>query len=225
MDIVTPTEVRWAGLPDREEAGSPNVIGAVAMAAAARALLDAGMETIARHEASLTAYALERLQSLPGITLYGATDPHRTNDRVGVIAFNLEGMPHALVAAILGYEGGIGVRSGCFCAQAYVSHLLELSESDRERWQRPHSSGDKSQRPGMVRISFGVYNTSEDIDVCIEMLYRITRNEYRGLYHQLAGSGDYRPAESDVGVAPDDSMTAAALPSAARFSAGARPRD
>ena len=110
VDVVTPTEVQWAGLPDREEAGSPNVVGAVAMAVAARALLDAGMETIEQHEASLTAYALERLQALPGITLYGATDARRTNDRVGVIAFNLGGMPHALVAAILGYEGGIGVR-------------------------------------------------------------------------------------------------------------------
>ncbi len=44
---MTPTEVQWAGLPDREEAGSPNVVGAVAMAVAARALMDAGMESIA----------------------------------------------------------------------------------------------------------------------------------------------------------------------------------
>jgi cysteine desulfurase/selenocysteine lyase len=76
VDIVTPDEVHWAGLPDREEAGSPNVVGAVATAAAARALMDAGMENVERHEALLTTYtsvmiveviryALERLQSLP----------------------------------------------------------------------------------------------------------------------------------------------------------------
>ena len=105
VDIVTPDEVHWAGLPDREEAGSPNVVGAVATAAAARALMDTGMENVERHEAWLTTYALERLQSLPGISLYGATDPHRTHDRVGVIAFNLAAIHHALVAAILGYEG------------------------------------------------------------------------------------------------------------------------
>ena len=58
VDVVTPTEVYWAGLPDREEAGSPNVIGAVAMAVAAQTLMDAGMDDVARHEASLTAYAL-----------------------------------------------------------------------------------------------------------------------------------------------------------------------
>ncbi len=220
VDVVTPTEVQWAGLPDREEAGSPNVVGAVAMAAAARALLDAGMETIERHEASLTAYALERLQALPGITIYGATDARRTNDRVGVIAFNLEGMPHALVAAILGYEGGIGVRSGCFCAQSYVSHLLDLSEADRERWQRAHARGDRFQRPGMVRISLGAYNTSEDVDACIEMLHRITRSEYRGLYHQPPGSENYRPAGCDD-ILPHLSMTTS---SAAGLSPHARPR-
>ena len=137
-----------------------------------------------------------------------------------MIAFNLEGMPHALVAAILGYEGGIGVRSGCFCAQSYVSHLLDLSEADRERWQRAHSRGDRFQRPGMVRISLGAYNTSEDVDACIEMLHRITRSEYRGLYRQLPGSEDYRPAGYDDGL-PHLSMTNS---SAAGLSPPARPR-
>ena len=61
------TDVHWAGLPDREEAGSPNVVGAVAMAVAAQTLMNAGMDSVTRHEASLTAYALERLQSVPGI--------------------------------------------------------------------------------------------------------------------------------------------------------------
>ena len=112
----------------------------------------------------LTTYALERLHSLPGISLYGASDPHRTHDRVGVIAFNLPPMHHALVAAILGYEGGIGVRSGCFCAQPYVARLLERSEPDQAFWHRARLNRDRSRRPGMVRISLGIYNTPEDID-------------------------------------------------------------
>ena len=91
-------------------------------------------------------------------------------------------MPHALVAAILGYEGGIGVRSGCFCAQSYVAHLLGHVESEPDRWQRARLAGDTSPRPGMVRISLAAYNSSEDIDVLVEMLGRITRNDYRGLY-------------------------------------------
>ena len=193
VDIVTPTKVHWAGLPDREEAGSPNVVGAIAMAVAARAMMDGSMKAIEQHEASLTTYALERLQSLPDITIYGTTDPRRTDDRVGVIAFNLGRMPHALVAAILGYEGGIGVRSGCFCAQSYVGHLLGLTASDRTRWQRTHLAGDRSRRPGMVRISLGAYNTSEEIDALVEMLWTIVRNDYRGQYYQVPENGDYFP--------------------------------
>jgi cysteine desulfurase / selenocysteine lyase len=207
VEIVTPTRVHWAGLPDREEAGSPNVVGAVAMAVAARAMMTAGMESVERHEASLTAYALERLQSLPDIKIYGATDPCRTDDRVGVIPFNLGRMHHALVAAILGYEGGIGVRSGCFCAQSYVAHLLELAESDQTRWHRAHLAGDKSRRPGMVRISLGAYNTSEDVDALIEMLERITRKDYQGRYYWVPESGDYKPAGCEEVVASHFSLT------------------
>ena len=180
VEIVTSEEVRWAGLPDREEAGSPNVVGAVAMAVAARALMDAGLESVERHETSLTAYALDRLRSLPEITIYGETDPRLAHDRVGVISFNLGSAPHALVAAVLGYEGGIGVRNGCFCAQQYVMRLLRLSETEQVRWRREFLAGDKSRKPGMVRVSFGAYNTFEDVDALVEMLHRITRNEYQG---------------------------------------------
>ena len=66
------------------------------------------MDTIAAHEAELVAYTLERLGRLPGIRLYGETDPARAAEKVGVIPFNVEGVSHFLVAAILGYEGGIG---------------------------------------------------------------------------------------------------------------------
>ena len=104
-------------------------------------------------------------------------------------------MPHALVAAILGYEAGIGVRNGCFCAQSYVAHLLGRAAcrpgplAARDIWRRSSRA-----RPGMVRISLGAYNTSEDIDALVEMLGRITRNDYRGLYCYVPESGDYRPA-------------------------------
>ena len=190
---MTPDEVHWAGLPDREEAGSPNVVGAVATAAAARALMDTGMENVERHEAWLTTYALERLQSVPGISLYGATDPHRTHDRVGVIAFNLAAIHHALVAAILSYEGGIGVRSGCFCAQPYVARLLEGKEPDPAFWHRAIRDRDRSRRPGMVRISLGIYNTPDDIDALVEMLHRIARNDYKGTYNHVPPNGDCTP--------------------------------
>lgn len=197
VEIVTPTQVHWAGLPDREEAGSPNVVGAVAMAASARALACAGMDAIASHEASLTTYALERLRSIAGINIYGSTEPSQTDDRVGVITFNLRTMPHALVAAILGYEGGIGVRNGCFCAQPYVAHLLGITEQDQARRLAAHPAARASDRPGMVRISLGAYNTTDDIDALVEMLSRIAHGDYQGVYAQDSRSGEYHPRSGE----------------------------
>ena len=203
VEIVTDDEVHWAGVPDREEAGSPNVVGAVAMAVAARTLTAAGMEGIERHESALTTYALDRLRSVPDICFYGETDPRRTDDRIGVVSFNLGGFHHALVAAILAYEGGIGVRNGCFCAQPYVMRLLGLGAADQARWRRAQLAGDKTGRPGMVRVSFAAYNTSEDIEALVEMLHRIMRHDYKGAYEQAPESGDYRP------VGYEDTMPAA----------------
>ena len=200
VEIVTPVHVHWAGLPDREEAGSPNVVGAVAMAAAARTLSDAGMDSVARHEAVLTAYALEQMRSIPGVTVYGQSNPGEDEDRVGVVAFNVGALHHALVAAVLGYEAGIGVRSGCFCAQQYVGRLLGLAEPEQARWQREHLGGDRSRRPGMVRMSLGAYNTFEDVDALVDMVRRIMRDDYQGQYYQSPDTGDYRMAGDEHAV-------------------------
>jgi cysteine desulfurase / selenocysteine lyase len=194
VDIVTLDEVYWAGAPDRDEAGSPNVVGAVAMAVAAQVLMEVGMEAVATHEEHLITYTLERLQEVPGIQIYGQSDPAKAHEKVGVIPFNLAGVSHFLVAAILGYEGGIGVRSGCFCAHPYVVHLLQLNDHESDRWRDQMLSGDKSEMPGMVRASFGCYNNSEDVDRLIDMLQRIARGDYSGEYVLDRASGEYYPA-------------------------------
>ena len=71
----------------------------------------------------------------PGIRLYGRAIG-RAGERVGVVPFTLEGVDHGLVAAVLGYEHGIGVRSGCFCAHPYMAHLLGLDQRESEAWAR-----------------------------------------------------------------------------------------
>ncbi|HSN77713.1 MAG TPA: aminotransferase class V-fold PLP-dependent enzyme [Anaerolineae bacterium] len=194
VDVVTLDEVHWAGVPDREEAGSPNVVGAVAMAAAAQALMQVGMDAVAAHEQELLAYAIERMQAVPGMHIYGETDPARLGEKVGVIPFNLAGVSHFLLAAILGYEGGIGVRSGCFCAHPYVVHLLHLDEHTAGVWRDQLLGGDKSNMPGMVRASFGCYNNTDDVDRLVEMLQRIARGDYQGDYRLNRASGEYLPA-------------------------------
>jgi selenocysteine lyase/cysteine desulfurase len=211
VELVTLGYVRWAELPDREEAGSPNVVGAIAMAMAAQAMMDAGMGRLERHDASLTSYALDRLRSLPEITVYGETDPRRIQDRVGVISFNLGSHNHALVAAVLGYEGGIGARSGCFCAQPYVARLLWGGETEPARSRHNLPAGDKSGKPGMVRISFGAYNSFGDVDALVEMLRRITRNEYQGQYYQDPESGEYAPAGYHDSISDYFSLSGAAF--------------
>jgi selenocysteine lyase/cysteine desulfurase len=107
--------------------GWPKHSGAVALAAAIRQLESIGMDAVAQHEARLTEHALTRLPEVPGIHILGDSDPSCAANRLGVIPFGLEGISHFKVASILGYEFGIGVRSGCFCAHPYILHLLKLT--------------------------------------------------------------------------------------------------
>lgn len=199
IELVTLDDVEWAPAPDRDEAGTPNVVGAVALAAAINALQRIGMDAIARHESELTAYALERLGRIEGLRLYGDDDPERADERLGVITFNLDGLAHQYVAAVLGTEHGIGVRSGCFCAHPYLTRLLGLWPVDVQALRDDIAAGDRRAMPGMVRISFGAYNTFNDIDVVTDALERIARGDVRGDYVQDRASGEYTAR----GWAPD----------------------
>jgi cysteine desulfurase/selenocysteine lyase len=211
VDAVTMDDVIWAGTPDREEAGSPNVVGAVALAAAASTLSGIGMDAIADHENDLVSYALEQLPRVPGLRIYGETDPANAREKVGVIPFNLGDVPHALVAAILGYEGGIGVRNGCFCAHPYVVHLLGLSAAETAGWRSEVAHGNQTDMPGLVRASFGCYNTRDDIDRLVEMLERIARGDHRGRYRQVP-SGEFVPHDHVQDFARHFALDTADLP-------------
>lgn len=195
IEIVTVDHVEWAGAPDRDEAGSPNVVGAVALAAAIKALNKIGMNAIADHEAELTAYTLERLAGIGGVAIYGDPEPRTAAQRLGVIPFNIDGLSHFLVAAILGAEWGIGVRNGCFCAHPYLLHLLGLSAEESHRVRRDILNNDRRDMPGLTRISFGLYNTAEEVDVLIQAISNIARGKYYGRYEQDPRSGEYHAVD------------------------------
>lgn len=199
VEIVTLDDVQWAAPPDREEAGSPNTAGAVALAAALNQLAAVGMDAVAQHEAELTEYALEALPEVPGLRLFSDGDPEKAPNRLGVLPFNIEGIDHFKAAAVLGYEFGIGVRNGCFCAHPLILHLLGLSEAEAGRVRDDILGGDRSHMPGLVRASFGLYNTTEEIDRLVEALKRIAAGDYSGKYVQDPASGEYHPE----GWAPD----------------------
>ena len=189
VDIVTVDRVEWTGLPDREEAGSPNVLGAVALGETMLCMQEIGMDAVAEHETALTAYLLEKLARVEGVRVYGITDPARAAEKVGVVPFSVDGVSHYLVAAILSAEGGIGVRNGCFCAHPYVLHLLNVSPDEARVYQQEILNGVKAHTPGLVRVSFGCYNDEAEVDWFIEVLERIVRGEYQGHYVQDPASG------------------------------------
>lgn len=193
VEFVTPNSVSWSGAPDRDEAGSPNTVGAVALAAAIRQLQAVGMQQVAAHEAELTAYALSRLQPIPGLRIFGDTDPSRAASRLGVIPILMDGVSHFLLAAILSYEFGIGVRNGCFCAHPYMLHLLNVKDADAQQVRQHILANDRRTVPGLVRISFGLYNSLEEVDALANALERISRGEYHGNYAQDLASGEYHP--------------------------------
>jgi selenocysteine lyase/cysteine desulfurase len=124
------------------------------------------------------------------VTLYGPTED--LSDKVGVIIFNVEGKHHALVAAIIGAEGGIGVRNGCFCAHPYVKTILGITPEQDKVLTAEVLSGNKSNMPGMVRASIGCYNNESDIDQLADILQRIVHNEYKGRYIQDRASGAFQ---------------------------------
>lgn len=198
VDIVTLDEVDWTDLPDREEAGSPNVIGAVALGKTMLCLQEMGMDAVAEHEATLTAYLLRKLTHIDGIRVYGITDPGRVAEKVGVIPFCVEGMSHHLVAAVLSAEGGIGVRNGCFCAHPYLLHLLNVSPDQASAFRQEIHNGIKANTPGLVRVSFGCYNDEAEVDWFTDRLERIVRGEYRGQYAQDPASGAFWPEGFEV---------------------------
>ena len=193
VEIVTVDQVVWSEPPERDEAGSPNTVGAIALAAAICQLDAVGMDNVAAHEADLTEYVLHKVKNLSGVTIYGNNDPALAATRLGVIPFNLEGISHFLVAAILGHEFGIGVRNGCFCAHPYILSLLGVSESQARQVRQDIINKDRRQVPGMLRLSFGLYNQREDIDRLVDALQNIIGGNYHGKYHQVQGSGEYIP--------------------------------
>ncbi|MFZ0391684.1 MAG: aminotransferase class V-fold PLP-dependent enzyme [Calditrichia bacterium] len=193
VTVVSLEKAVWTDAPEKEEAGTPNTVGVVALAKTILLLQEIGMEQVAEHERVLTRYALEQMREIPGLTIYGRTDPEITENRLGVIAFNVNEMPHAQTAAILNYEGGIAVRNGCFCAHPYIKILLGLSEEESLRLEQEMLQGDRSNLPGAVRASFGIYNTTEEIDHFIQVLKRVAGRDYQGDYELNRERGEYHP--------------------------------
>jgi selenocysteine lyase/cysteine desulfurase len=194
VDFVTLDDVLWTALPDRLEAGSPNVIGAVALAAAAATLEVVGMDRVAEHERALLARAHERLAEVPGLVHHRLWDGPGV-DRVGVVTLTVPGIHHALVAAALSAEHAIGVRHGCFCAHPYITHLLGISDEEANAIRDALRRGERAAIPGAVRASFSIATTEEDVDRFCDALAGLVRSGPELAYEQDPATGDFAPVE------------------------------
>jgi cysteine desulfurase/selenocysteine lyase len=146
IDVVELEGSTWAPLPNKFEAGTPHVAGAVGMGAAVDFLAGVGREAILAHERALLAYALERMAEVPDLRVYG---PRDLAERSGVVSFTLADVhPHDL-ATILDAQG-VAIRAGHHCAQPLMRRLGVSSTA---------------------RASFYLYNTPADVDRLIDGLH------------------------------------------------------
>lgn len=156
IDFVYEQSATWKELPWKFEAGTPNMAGAIGLAAAIDYLEAIGMDAIERHEQDLIAYVFPKLQAIEGLKIYGPQDLAK---RSGVISFNLGDLhPHDLATA-LDYEG-VAVRAGHHCAQPLIQYLGV---------------------PATARASFYLYNTKEDCDKLVEALIK-TKEFFNGTF-------------------------------------------
>jgi len=142
------------------------------------------MSNIDEYEKYLTVYTTKHLQSIYSVKIYSNYSDFQ--NKVSIIPFNIEGIHHTIVAKILAYEFGIAVRSGCFCAHPYLQRLLKIPKSMIEEM----TLASKDIQPGMVRISFGIYNTIDEIDKFLYAIKKIVDNKgyYTRKYSSMKGS-------------------------------------
>ncbi|BDH62748.1 cysteine desulfurase [Lysinibacillus sp. PLM2] len=145
IDFVDLYESTWKELPWKFEGGTPNIAGAIGLGAAIDFLTEIGLDKIAEHEHKLVEYAMNEMEKIDGLTIYGPRDPQK---RCGLITFNLEGVHPHDVATVLDMNG-IAVRAGHHCAQPLMKWLTCTATA---------------------RASFYMYNNTEDIDRLVEGL-------------------------------------------------------
>jgi cysteine desulfurase/selenocysteine lyase len=143
----------WNELPWKFEAGTPNTEGAIGLKAGIEYLKSCGMENIHKHEEDLTRHALESLEEA-GAIIYGISGKNALRERTGVISFKLEGAHPHDIATILSSEG-IAIRAGHHCAMPLINKVL--------------------QEPALARMSFYLYNTTDEIDLAINALGKVKK--------------------------------------------------
>ncbi|MFG2921067.1 aminotransferase class V-fold PLP-dependent enzyme [Streptomyces sp. NPDC048305] len=177
-------DVEWHTTAARHEAGSPNVIGVLSIAAACKALTEAGFGRLVEREQRLVARVREGLADVPAVkvlSLFGDDAP-----RVGVISFVVEGWNSSHFAAALSAEYGIGVRDGLFCAHPLVRTLLGGESQDPGECGAPEAApGERSLNA--IRVSFGAGTPDEHIERFLGAVRELVHDGARWAYRTEDG--------------------------------------
>lgn len=158
--------------PEKDEAGSPNFFGAIALVQAMKELENIGFDLIEENEKILLKRTLDGLNCINEVITYGDND--NISDRLGIVVFNIDGMYNAEVAKLLANLRAIAVRQGAFCAHPYVKRLLGLTDLEASR----HLVDPGCKMPGMVRASFGLYNSIKEVDIFLNTVDLICKLRY-----------------------------------------------
>lgn len=172
VDVVLDDNVIWNEAPSRSEGGTQNIVGMVALVEAMNVMERIGYKKIEESESILREHLVRNLKKINGITIYGDIE---NRDRVGLISFNFDKMYHEDLANALSDIRGIAVRSGCFCAQPYAKRLINISDEEASKY----INNTALKKPGMVRVSFGIYNTVSEVDEFLNVIDYIVRKKNR----------------------------------------------
>jgi selenocysteine lyase/cysteine desulfurase len=193
----SPLRVDYAvGLAEREEGGTPDILGDVraGLAFQLRALLDPAR--ILEHELRLAESAVARLAAHPRIRLLGP----RAGPRLPILSFNVDGLHHELVATLLDHLFGVQARAGCSCAGPYGHRLLGIDAAHSERYRRLIHEGLLGIKPGWVRLSIPYYASAVDVDYLLAAVEAVADHgeafvpAYRLSWHD----GSWTPLEGEV---------------------------
>jgi len=196
-------------LSEREEGGTPDILGDV-RAGIAFVLKDrVGAEAIRDHDVALARVAVERLSRHPRIRVYGPLDA----PRLPILSFNVDGLHHDLVSALLDHLFGIQNRAGCSCAGPYGHRLLGIAGERSERYRRLIAAGVTGAKPGWVRVSLPWYAAPEDVEFTLRAVEFVADrgDAFVPLYRLDWRDGVWRHREAEVADPSPTRLTAEAL--------------
>jgi selenocysteine lyase/cysteine desulfurase len=169
VHAVTKKDVLYKKGPDRHEGGTQDILGAIGLRTVLVAGRRYGMEKVRAHEIPLIKMAMGGLKKIPGVKVYGNFGAEK---RVAAISFDIKGMDYQRLAEEINKEA-IQIRSGCFCAHPYVAKLKNVPEAQQAEWVKIFARGGQPKVAGLVRVTFGVYTTPEEVKRLIQVVEKI----------------------------------------------------